>query len=60
MMKWESKPLQRQENSQDTVLFLARFAEPKLDAIHIFGSQNLGTDTGNIFPAHNKREHFPP
>ena len=40
-MRWRDKPLQRRENSQDTVLFLARFAEPKLDATHIFGSQNL-------------------
>ena len=59
-MRWRDKPLQRRENSQDAVLFLARFGEPKLDVTHIFGSQNLWTDTGNIFPAHNKREHLPP
>ena len=40
-MRWRDKPLQRQENSQDTVLFLARFEEAKLDATRIFGSQNL-------------------
>ena len=59
-MRWRDKPLQRQENSQDTVLFLAQFGELKHDANRIFGSQNLLTDTGNIFPPHNKREHLPP
>ena len=59
-MKWRDKPLQRRENSQETVLFLARFGEPKLDATRIFSSQNLWTDTDDILPAHNKREHFPP
>ena len=59
MTKWESKPLQRRENSQDAVLFLARFGEPKLDATRIFSSQNLWTDTDDILPAHNKREHLP-
>ena len=58
-MRWRDKPLQRRENSQDAVLFLARFGEPKLDATHIFGSQNLLTDTDDIFPPHNKREHLP-
>lgn len=42
-MRWRNKPLQRQENSQDTVLFLARAEGPKLNATRIFGSQNLLT-----------------
>jgi hypothetical protein len=59
-MRWRNKPLQRQENSQDAVLFLARSEGPKLKPIRIFGSQNLLTNTDDIFPPHNRREHFPP
>ena len=59
-MRWRDKPLQRQENSHKTVLFLAQFGELKLDANRIFSSQNLLTDTDDILPAHNKREHLPP
>lgn len=59
-MRWRDKPLQRQENSHKTVLFLARDEGPKLEPTRIFGSQNLLTDTDDIFPPHNKREHLPP
>ena len=59
IMRWRDKPLQRRENSQEAVLFLARDEGQKLDSTRIFGSQNLLTDTDDIFPAHNKSEHLP-